>query len=96
MVVGPDAIKHILQIAEMKVEFAIVFYSTSNPSSTEPCIRLRYNRETAIPNTGVVSQVIAHDHGTLHPTLKDDVLGEVELSGDAFLDGVVLKVAEQL
>ena len=96
MVVGLDAVEHILQIAEVKVEFAVVSYSTGNPSSTEPCIRLRYNRGTAIPNTGVMGQIIAHYHGTLHPTFKDDVLGEVELSSDAFLDGVVLEVAEQL
>ena len=57
-------------------------------------IKLGYNRETAIPNTGVVSQIIAHDHGTLHPTLKDDVLGEVEFSGNALLDGIVFEVAE--
>ena len=89
VVAGLDAIKHILQIAEVKVEFAIIFCTMFNPSAMKTSVRLGYNRKTTVPNTGVMGQVVAHDYGTLHPTFKDDVLGEVELSGDAFLDGVL-------
>ena len=96
MVVRLDGIEQVLQIAEVQVKLAVIFCTMCNPSAMKTSVRLGYNRETTVPNTGVVSQVVTHYHGTLHPTLKDDVLGEIELSGDAFLDGAVLEVAEQL
>ena len=84
-----------MHTAQVWIEFVGMLDAMRQPCPTKWNVGLWYVWEVAIPYTSVVSKMISHNDGTLYLILQDDVLWQIELSGNALFQAIVLEIAKQ-
>ncbi len=87
-----DCVEPVGDAAELGVEFKRMEVSVGNPRQSGLSGQFRHDRETAVPDTGMVGALVSQDGDTGQPTAKDEVLRQSEVLCHQIFCRVVGKV----
>ena len=78
-VCGVDGIKPVCDIAQVRIELVWMNVSICNPWLRRPSWQYWHNRETAVPNAGMMGTLISQDGDTGQPTAQNEVLRQAKI-----------------
>ena len=87
-----DGIEPVGDIAQVGIEFVWMDISISNPYQRRPSWQYWHNRETTVPNTGMMGAFVAQNGDTGQPTAQNKVLRQTEIPRYKVFCRVVRKV----
>ena len=95
-ILGIDAIQPISNTTQLGIDGLLAKGEIGNPILWHSPWSLRLDRESTVPNSGVMGAIIAQRHQCLHPTLQKLMVVQTKLTSYLVLGSGIPEIAEQL